>query len=64
MCAFKHECLVGVFAGIAAEVTHACRAVREVAGTEALIYGDGPERLVVEQILREKGEYGVLCVEQ
>src|SRR5713226_6143641 len=39
------------------EVTHAlCRAVREVPGTEALIYGDGPARPVVEQILREEGE--------
>jgi colanic acid/amylovoran biosynthesis glycosyltransferase len=38
------------------EVTHAlCRAVREVPGIEALIYGDGPERLVVERILREEG---------
>ena len=47
------------------EVTRAlCRAVREVPGTEAKIYGDGPERLVVEQILREEGEYGVLWAEQ
>jgi len=39
------------------EVTLAlCRAVREVPGTEALIYGDGPDRRVVEQILREEGE--------
>ncbi|PYX08763.1 MAG: glycosyl transferase family 1 [Acidobacteria bacterium] len=39
------------------EVTHAlCRAVREVPGTEALIYGDGPDRRVAEQILREKGD--------
>jgi len=39
------------------EVTRAlCRAVREVPGTEALIYGDGPERLVVQQILREEGD--------
>jgi len=39
-----------------AELTHAfCRAVREVPGTEALIYGDGPARPVVEQILREQG---------
>jgi hypothetical protein len=30
--------------------------VREVPGTEALIYGDGPERLAVEQILREEGD--------
>src|SRR5215468_8361968 len=32
-----------------------CRAVREVPGTEALIYGDGPARAAVEQILREEG---------
>jgi colanic acid/amylovoran biosynthesis glycosyltransferase len=39
------------------DVTHAlCRAVREVPGTEALIYGDGPARPVVEQILREDGD--------
>jgi len=39
------------------ELTHAlCRAAREVPGTEALIYGDGPDRRVVEQILREEGE--------
>src|SRR5437870_12723757 len=39
------------------EVTHAlCRAAREVPGTEALIYGDGPDRRVVEQILREEGD--------
>ena len=39
------------------EVTHAlCRAVREVPGTEALLYGEGPERLLVEQILREEGD--------
>ena len=38
------------------EVTHGlCRAVREVPGTEALIYGDGPARPAVEQILREEG---------
>jgi glycosyltransferase involved in cell wall biosynthesis len=38
------------------EVTHGlCRAVREVPGTEALIYGDGPDRATVEQILREEG---------
>jgi glycosyltransferase involved in cell wall biosynthesis len=38
------------------EVTHGlCRAVREVPGTEALIYGDGPARAAVEQILREQG---------
>jgi colanic acid/amylovoran biosynthesis glycosyltransferase len=37
------------------DVTRAlCRAVREVQGTEALIYGDGPARSAVEQILREK----------
>jgi glycosyltransferase involved in cell wall biosynthesis len=39
------------------ETTHAlCRSVRDVPGTEALIYGDGPERPVVEQILREQGD--------
>jgi colanic acid/amylovoran biosynthesis glycosyltransferase len=39
------------------EVTHGlCRAVREVPGTEALIYGDGPARAAVEQILREEGD--------
>jgi len=39
------------------EVTHAlCRAVREVRGTEAFIYGDGEERPAVEQILREEGK--------
>jgi glycosyltransferase involved in cell wall biosynthesis len=32
-----------------------CRAVREVPGTEAVIYGDGPARPAVEQILREDG---------
>jgi len=38
------------------QVTHAlCRAVREVPGTEALLYGDGPERPWVEQILRDEG---------
>jgi glycosyltransferase involved in cell wall biosynthesis len=38
------------------EVAHGlCRAVREVPGTEALIYGDGPARAAVEQILREQG---------
>ena len=38
------------------EVTRAlCRAVREVPGTEAQIYGDGPDRLVVEKILRKEG---------
>ena len=38
------------------EVTHGlCRAVREVPGTEVLIYGDGPARAAVEQILREQG---------
>jgi len=39
------------------EVTRAlCRAVREVPGTEALIYGDGPDRPAVEQILRKEGD--------
>ena len=38
------------------EVTHAlCRVVREIPGTEALIFGDGPARPVVEQILRQEG---------
>ena len=32
-----------------------CRAVREVSGTEALLYGDGPERNTVEQILATDG---------
>src|SRR5262249_35459336 len=32
-----------------------CRAVHEVPGTEAVIYGDGPARPAVEQILREDG---------
>jgi glycosyltransferase involved in cell wall biosynthesis len=32
-----------------------CRVVREVPGTEAVIYGDGPARPAVEQILREDG---------
>src|SRR5262249_18283469 len=31
------------------------RVVREVRGTEALIFGDGPARPVVEQILRQEG---------
>jgi colanic acid/amylovoran biosynthesis glycosyltransferase len=39
------------------EVTRAlCRAVREVKGTEAKIYGDGPARASVEQILRAEGK--------
>ena len=39
------------------EVTHAlCRAVREVTGTEALIYGAGPDRALVEQIIRNEGK--------
>ncbi len=39
------------------EVTRSlCRAVREVPGTEAVIYGDGPERPTVERILREEGD--------
>src|SRR5437870_4158448 len=39
------------------EVTRAlCRAVREVPGTEAFIYGDGEDRSAVEHILREEGE--------
>jgi colanic acid/amylovoran biosynthesis glycosyltransferase len=32
-----------------------CQAVREVPGTEALIYGDGPDRGAVERILRTAG---------
>ncbi|PYJ71561.1 MAG: glycosyl transferase family 1 [Verrucomicrobia bacterium] len=39
------------------ELTRAfCRAVREVPGTEAVIYGDGEERAAVEHILRVEGE--------
>ena len=39
------------------EVIHGlCRAAREVPGTEALIYGDGPARAAVERILREEGD--------
>ncbi len=39
------------------EVTHAlCRAVCEVPGTEAFIYGDGPDRAIVEQILQNQGD--------
>jgi len=39
------------------ETTHAlCRTVREIPGTEAVIYGDGPDRAAVEQVLREDGE--------
>ncbi len=38
-------------------LTHAfCRLVREVPGTEALLYGDGPNRGEVEQILRDHGQ--------
>jgi glycosyltransferase involved in cell wall biosynthesis len=38
------------------ETAHAlCRAVREVPGTEAMIYGDGPARPAVERLLREEG---------
>src|SRR5262245_40627448 len=38
------------------EVTRGlCRAVREIPGTEAVIYGDGPARAAVEQIIREEG---------
>jgi glycosyltransferase involved in cell wall biosynthesis len=37
------------------EVTRAlCRVVREVEGTEAFIYGDGPDRQSVEQILQKE----------
>lgn len=32
-----------------------CRAVGEVPGTEAVIYGDGPDRAVVERILEHEG---------
>ena len=39
------------------EVTRAlCQAVREVPGTEAVMYGDGEERAAVEQIIREEGD--------
>jgi colanic acid/amylovoran biosynthesis glycosyltransferase len=39
------------------EVTRAlCRAVREVPGTEAFMYGDGEDRAAVEQIIREEGD--------
>jgi glycosyltransferase involved in cell wall biosynthesis len=39
------------------EVTRAfCRAVREVPGTEAVMYGDGEDRAAVEQIIREEGD--------
>lgn len=42
------------------EVTRGlCRVVREVPGTEAVIYGDGPARPAVEQILREQGDLPV-----
>jgi glycosyltransferase involved in cell wall biosynthesis len=32
-----------------------CRATREVPGSEAIIYGDGPERLTAEQLLTAEG---------
>jgi colanic acid/amylovoran biosynthesis glycosyltransferase len=39
------------------EVTYAlCRAVREIQGTEAFIYGDGEDRPAVERILREEAD--------
>jgi colanic acid/amylovoran biosynthesis glycosyltransferase len=39
------------------EVAHAlCRAVREVPGTEAFIYGDGEERPAVERIIRKESD--------
>lgn len=39
------------------EVTAAlCRAVREVPGTEAFIYGDGEERSAVENIIRKQAD--------
>ncbi len=52
-----------VFAGRFAEeqkrisdVAHAlCRAVREVPGTEAVLYGDGPDRAAVERIVLTAG---------
>lgn len=52
-----------VFAGRFAEeqkrisdVAHAlCRAVRELPGTEAVLYGDGPDRSAVERILLAEG---------
>jgi glycosyltransferase involved in cell wall biosynthesis len=38
------------------EVTRGlCRVVREIPGTEAVIYGDGPARGAVENIIREHG---------
>ena len=45
------------------EVTKAlCRAVREVPGTEAFIYGDGEERKAVERILSENNRLPVHLV--
>jgi glycosyltransferase involved in cell wall biosynthesis len=40
---------------ISAVVRGFCRVVREVEGTEAVIYGDGPARSAVEHILRVEG---------
>jgi colanic acid/amylovoran biosynthesis glycosyltransferase len=37
------------------EVTRAfCRVTREVPGTEAVIYGEGPDRILVEKILKDE----------
>jgi len=33
-----------------------CRAVREVSGIECVVYGSGPDKLAVEQILNQEGE--------
>ncbi len=39
------------------EVTRAlCRAISHVVNTEAVIYGEGPARPAIEQILREQAE--------
>jgi colanic acid/amylovoran biosynthesis glycosyltransferase len=39
------------------EVTRAlCRAISQVVNTEAVIYGEGPDRPAIEQILREQAE--------
>lgn len=39
------------------EVTRAlCRATREIPGTTAILYGDGPERTAVEAILADEGK--------
>ena len=45
------------------EVTRAlCRAVREVPETEAVIYGSGPDRITVEQILQAEGSGLPICL--